>query len=523
VLSSSAIHRSDLRAPDRRTVDRGTGQNVDRTGPRHRGLRADRSPADRFVARPLRSRGGSAPSGPGWDHDRGAVPAGGRGPDGSLSEPDSRTQRPCERAETVLVSTGRRRPVRSLGDGAACSPGDGAPCRPRHSAPSCRRTDTVVVRAGTRRPCGTRGVRRRNPVEESPRLATIRIMRTHDPSNQRDSVRPLLQRRRAALAVALSFCALSFLSCSGTRPPSDLARAGEPAPESASTRGSASIVEAAATQESDSLDLPEDREAAGAIERFRADYPGLLRQDRRFYSSREHFDLAYPDSFWNAYIDTLPSNEQGKLAWEASRWMAALIVMYQATGDTRYLERVWRYAETAMKLRDDRSGLRDYRDRSLPAWGSSRYVVGQRRHFLVHTGLIVEPILEMLLALRGELPMPKGSSGPLDVPWAQWDAQERLLRDCLEAIDLHEDRYRTGLDESEGYFLEDDSEWEPQPFNAQNIFAYDLQLAYLLSGREQYRDRARGVMQFFANRLQVTAPDGYIWEYVAWPISPDRP
>jgi len=348
-------------------------------------------------------------------------------------------------------------------------------------------------------------------------------MRTHDPSNQRDSVRPLLQRRRAALAVALSFCALSFLSCSGTRPPSDLARAGEPAPESASTRGSASIVEAAATQESDSLDLPEDREAAGAIERFRADYPGLLRQDRRFYSSREHFDLAYPDSFWNAYIDTLPSNEQGKLAWEASRWMAALIVMYQATGDTRYLERVWRYAETAMKLRDDRSGLRDYRDRSLPAWGSSRYVVGQRRHFLVHTGLIVEPILEMLLALRGELPMPKGSSGPLDVPWAQWDAQERLLRDCLEAIDLHEDRYRTGLDESEGYFLEDDSEWEPQPFNAQNIFAYDLQLAYLLSGREQYRDRARAVMQFFANRLQVTEQDGYIWEYVAWPISPDRP
>ena len=277
-------------------------------------------------------------------------------------------------------------------------------------------------------------------------------------------------------------------------------------------------------------DLPADREAAGAVERFRAEHPGTLRPDRRFYSSREHFDRAYPDSFWHAYIDTLPTNEAGKLAWEASRWMTALVVMYQATGDAHYLHPVWRYAQTAMEMRDDRRGLSDSDGRSLAVWGSSKYVVGQRRHFLVHSALILEPMLELLLALRGELPMRQDPtdfaaqpSGLEEVSWAPREEQETLLRDCLETIDVYENRYRPGLDESEGFLLEDMSEWEPQPFNAQNILGYDMQLAYLLSGRELYHDRARAVMRFFANRLRTTEQDGYIWEYVAWPISPDRP
>lgn len=273
-----------------------------------------------------------------------------------------------------------------------------------------------------------------------------------------------------------------------------------------------------------STDLPKDREAQGAVLRFRADHPADLRQDRSIYASIEHFESAYPDTFWNAYLDTLPSNEEGRLAWEASRRFMALVVMYQSTGDARYLEHVWRYSLKAMESRDDRRGLLDSRNRSLPAWGSSRYMVGQRTNFLVHSGLILEPILEMLLALRGQLPLLSGEDvvAPMQVAWAPLEAQTKLLSDCLEAIDLYDDRFRVGLTEEEGFFLDDPSQWEPQPFNAQNVFAYDLQLAYLLSGGETYRDRARAVMQFFHNRLKITDQDGYIWEYVAWPIS-ERP
>ncbi|MCA9726806.1 MAG: hypothetical protein KC729_03920 [Candidatus Eisenbacteria bacterium] len=269
----------------------------------------------------------------------------------------------------------------------------------------------------------------------------------------------------------------------------------------------------------------QDREVRGAVTQFWVDHPGGLGQDPRTYGSVTHFEQLYPDRFWTAYLDTLPDNEDGKLAWEASRHALALVTMYAATGRERYLELAWEYSLQAMARRDDRIGRVDFRNRSLPAWGSTRYLPGKRAVFFVHTGLIVEPILETLLALRGDLALvyENAPAAPPAAPWASPAARDSLLADCLAALDVYGDRYRPGATPEEAYYLDDTLPRQPQPFNAQNVFGYDLELAARLAGREEDRARAAALLQFFKNRLAVSAEGGYIWEYAAAPISPSNP
>ena len=199
----------------------------------------------------------------------------------------------------------------------------------------------------------------------------------------------------------------------------------------------------------------------------------------------------------------------------------ALLVMYQETGDLRYLELSWRFSRAVMARRDDLRGLLDYRKKSLPAWGASKYIPGRRTHFLVHTGLILEPVLETLLALEGRLGLTAGQEprARIEVEWAPQYEREELLARCLESIDLFADAFRSGADTQEGYYLEAGSRWEPLPFNCQNIFAYDLILAHELSGSEVYLERGRAVLTFFRRRLERAAEGGYIWEYEAKPAS----
>jgi hypothetical protein len=194
--------------------------------------------------------------------------------------------------------------------------------------------------------------------------------------------------------------------------------------------------------------------------------------------------------------------------------------MYEGTHDLEYLERAWRFSLAALEMRDDHTGSLDFKRRSLPVWGTARYGDGRRTDFLVHSALILEPILETLAHLEGRHPNYDGK--PLEVSWAPRALRDSVLTACLQTIDAYGPDYREGLTPEEGYYVHSDEEGErerrPQPFNRLTSFAWDLVLAGVLADRPELTERGRAVARFFRNRVYLDADGAFGWSYEAtWP------
>ncbi len=78
----------------------------------------------------------------------------------------------------------------------------------------------------------------------------------------------------------------------------------------------------------------------------------------------------------SAYKDT--DNRTGQLAWGASYVMEAYLIMYEATGDTAYLDVLGELSDAVLANRDSERGWTDYRGLSLPGWSAAgHYSIGE--------------------------------------------------------------------------------------------------------------------------------------------------
>lgn len=285
---------------------------------------------------------------------------------------------------------------------------------------------------------------------------------------------------------------------------------------SALVAGAASfLANAAVAYQSIDRSLPEYR---SAIYSFHEAYPDTLEQDTLNYATTGHFTQLFPDTLWAGWLERGLTNEDGSLAWHRSHDMMALLVLYEATHDVQYLERCWRFSVAAMAARDDLVGKQDFLGRSRPVWGTTRYGSGRRTTFLVHTALILEPLMTTLAVLDGKLPAIP--SPPNDAPiWRDATPERRaeLLARCVESLDIFEQQWRPGPGDDEGLYVavreEESREDTPEPFNRQNLMAWDFYLAYALTGEAARLDRAQRLASFFKNRLELTPDDAYLWDY----------
>lgn len=72
------------------------------------------------------------------------------------------------------------------------------------------------------------------------------------------------------------------------------------------------------------------------------------------------------------------TNEAGGLAWAESYIMMSYVAMYEATSDTKYLDKLISHADAVMRNRDSERGVLDYRGLSLPGWtASTEYSIGE--------------------------------------------------------------------------------------------------------------------------------------------------
>ena len=239
---------------------------------------------------------------------------------------------------------------------------------------------------------------------------------------------------------------------------------------------------------------------------FNERYTYSLTPDSTRFGSLEQYDELYPDSYWENVLSNL-TNDDGSIAWSVSRDMMGMVALYDATEDPRFLRWLARYAEEAMAARDDHSGQTDEDGRSEPAWSTPRYGMGERRIYLVHSGLIIQPILEW--AVRAN-----------ETPgWSSKDEEkrQRLINQCRETLLFHD--YQLDLSPGLGEAVYASGREEPsrrndwQPYNRQNLLARDFYLLHQLTGDEEYLDRSRKLYTFFRDRLELTLSDAYVWEY----------
>jgi len=231
-----------------------------------------------------------------------------------------------------------------------------------------------------------------------------------------------------------------------------------------------------------------------------------LTPDSTRFGTMDHFDELYPDPYWETVLVNV-TNEDGSLAWTLSRDMMGLVSLYDFTGDPRFLRWLEQYATVAMAARDDNSDKADEEGRSNPGWSTPRYGEGDRRIYLVHSGLILQPILEW--AIRAE-----------QTPgWSGEDEENRthLIEQCRETMLWHDYQLESNPPPGEAVYVAGREEksrrhtW--QPFNRQNLFARAFYLLHKLTGEEEYLERSRKLYKFFQSRLEVTPSNAYVWEY----------
>ncbi len=239
---------------------------------------------------------------------------------------------------------------------------------------------------------------------------------------------------------------------------------------------------------------------------FREAFPYALAADSTGYGTVEQFRTLHPDAYWEEQLRSL-TNEDGSLAWRSSQEMLALAVLYDFTGDAWYLRWMGRMADAAMAARDDFTGRKDEEGRPSLAWGSGRYGQGERRVYLVHSGLIINAILEYC------------ARAPKLADWSDADEKSRqqLVDRCRQTLLWHDYQLDPDSHPGETAYLGVREEGERraawQPFNRQILFARDFYLLYQITKEEEFLERSRKLYQFFRNRVERTPSDAYVWEY----------
>lgn len=89
------------------------------------------------------------------------------------------------------------------------------------------------------------------------------------------------------------------------------------------------------------------------------------------FATRRAYDQAEAAYRRAAGRRSIPADPGGTLAWGVSRVLQSYLIMYDATHDRSYLDKLVDVSEAVLAARDDQTGRVDHRGRSLPAWGAA--------------------------------------------------------------------------------------------------------------------------------------------------------
>ncbi|MEJ7732178.1 MAG: hypothetical protein WKG00_23600 [Polyangiaceae bacterium] len=209
-------------------------------------------------------------------------------------------------------------------------------------------------------------------------------------------------------------------------------------------------------------------------------------------------------------------NEGALLAWGQSYVMASLLVMYQATADAAYLDRLVKLSDGVLAQRDSERAVTDYRGQSNACWRATQYS-SKPYCWAVHTGIIATPMVELAALIDAD---------PALAARATYDGMTKadnapvFLEAGEAAAAVHDDEWRASGASSGYYVIRPDATFMPDagsnvPLNMMNAMGL-LHLALAdATGSEEHLDRARRLATHLSAYLDGNATGGFRWNYRA--------
>lgn len=202
-------------------------------------------------------------------------------------------------------------------------------------------------------------------------------------------------------------------------------------------------------------------------------------------------------------IKKIDATNGGPLAWGVSYRMQSLNQMFRVTGDVKYLTTNFRFTRAILANRDDRKQIKTYNGEVLPAWSAGGYSGRGRSVFLVHTGMILYPMLDAAKLAR---------STSLEKDFAA------LVPAMIESLHAHDREWRDGPGKDGGHFIgvneEPTMDGHPQPFNRLSAIGRAMWVASELMDDKELRRRCIATGWYIKHRLPIAADDGaYYWKY----------
>ena len=218
----------------------------------------------------------------------------------------------------------------------------------------------------------------------------------------------------------------------------------------------------------------------------------------------------YDQRFMGEALDDLLTGvdrDGGALSYSLAPRLQSLNEMARATGDVKYLDAAYRCVRAVMALRDDARGQALATGQTAPVWGSARYAKRGWSAHLVHTGLIVTPILDFLrLARQNAAFMARLGDEDIDI-----------YAKLQQSLDYFDREWTDGPEPDEGYYCvkdeEEDDEGRPQAANRLGAFGQALWLSWKLGGNPHHRDRALALGRYMKNRIPLTEDGTAFWTY----------
>lgn len=224
------------------------------------------------------------------------------------------------------------------------------------------------------------------------------------------------------------------------------------------------------------------------------------------YATPARYDDMYLGDTLDAGLENL-SNVQSAIAWGLSYRMMSLNEMYKTTKDPKYLEANLKCIRATLAARDDKTESAIWTGEIAPAWSSDGYAERGRAVFLVHTGIILAPMLEALALIRGDEALSK----------ERGEEAAELILDLQKSIAWHDRQWRDGPGENEGHYVglnqEDACEGKPLPGNRLAAMGAALWQSWKLTGDEVQKDKAERLGWYIKNRLGVGEDGAYYWPY----------
>ena len=233
-----------------------------------------------------------------------------------------------------------------------------------------------------------------------------------------------------------------------------------------------------------------------AIVSYGATYPNTLEELKAEFDRIDGLSSSFGQ---------LAYEQPGILAWGESYRLMAYVYAYEATGDTKYIDRFISHFDEVLALRDDRFGRRDVsRDRVMKAWGSIKYSNGVWHCWLVHAGMITFPAARFVRLVY---------ENPRKLGGFRSKADEYLVA-IRETVAEFDSEWHDGPGVGEGYYSEHGTQFDDYlPLNQMNAMGRTLFELYRVTHERQYLRKAVRLATFFKNRIKRCENGAYDWSY----------